>query len=153
MKRVKRRSPPVNPLFSFLKPPRRWWFVFHDQQAAGADWWEVFTRHRPGFGHVFALCEPSPDVTLIVNPQPGRVETLTIEGPPYHLLRQYGGGGCRVMVVEMAPSVVALVPRGWAVTCASYVAYAAGISFRGVTPFQLYRRIIKLGGEQVWEKQ
>jgi len=108
---------------------------------------------RPGFGHVFALCEPSPDVTLIVNPQPGRVETLTIEGPPYHLLRQYGGGGCRVMVVEMAPSVVALVPRGWAVTCASYVAYAAGISFRGVTPFQLYRRIIKLGGEQVWEKQ
>lgn len=130
--------------------PKRWWVVFRDADIAVFPWWRWFTMHRPGFGHCFAFADvPGSELNLIVNPQMGRVEYLVLEGPPSDLVQYWRAPGNTLVTISRPPLSDRYVSRSIGLTCASVLAYTIGVPFGGLTPWQLYRRLLKMGAEEI----
>jgi hypothetical protein len=120
-------------------------------------WWIVFKEipHpivkkllRPGHQHVFAVCRMG-NLVLAVDPLLGAVNHILTEADLAEILAEQKALGATVLHFRHLPQSERFIWRGPVMTCASYVAYTIGISFFGVTAWQLYKRLIKLGAEKI----
>lgn len=113
------------------------------------------TRHpiarllKDGFQHVEMITDLEGDLIMHVNPRWGRVNYgLTNEIPLPQVLKMFTDLGHTVVFFPCdLPDPCAKIFRGPVITCATYLAYTIGISFFGVTPYQLYKTLLSRGGE------
>ena len=125
-----------------LSHPIGWWFVFTDRNVHHP----VAKLCKKGFQHVNVLTEWA-GITFMVEPLGTCVEhTFTAEHKLPVVIRKFRDLGYTVVFIRWAATKVRLNPF---MTCATYCAYTAGIPFYGVTPYQLYRKLLKLGGEDL----
>lgn len=120
---------------------RDWWFIFSGRAA------HPLTRFcRGGFKHVGALTDFA-GITFYIDPLARCVEhQFTADKSVPEAIQIFKEQGCTVVYLGWKPSALRLNPF---LTCATMLAYTAGIPFWGVTPFSFYRKLIKLGGIKV----
>lgn len=124
----------------------RYYFFFSDNRAS-----LVWRCLRPGFRHVEMITDLDNGQIMHINPRLGRVDYgLTNEHTLAEVIEQLKAlGRTVVMYCCNAPDAGASIPRGWLMTCASYLAYSIGLPFRGATPYQLYVTLKARGGVDV----
>lgn len=123
----------------------RWWVAFSDGDPGG--WWRPFLK--PGFRHCRAWCQVIPE--LCVELEPARsVLAVTLHGClPYALVKAALDAGERVVVIDTTdpdvdPTKLARISR--LLTCASVIAYATKVPCRALSPWQLYKGLLRHGG-------
>lgn len=106
---------------------------------------------RSGYHHVELLTELDNGQVMHLNPRWGRVDLgLTQDHSLASVIAELKRlGHTAVMYRCPEPDPQAKIARGWAITCAAYLAYTIGVPFRGVTPYQLYKTLKSRGGEDV----
>lgn len=124
----------------------RYYFFFSNSQTH-----PISKFFRPGFQHVELVTELENGQVMHINPRWGRVDYGLTQD---HTLAQVIArlkelGYTAVMYRCQEPDPRRPILRGWAITCASYLAYSIGLSFHGVTPYQLYKTLKSRGGEDV----
>lgn len=122
----------------------RWWVAFSDGLPR---WWKPLLRE--GYGHCRAWCEVLPGVCIELNPAAPALEIKLYTSPPYDLVRSAVMAGETVVTIETESPYerarrLARINRF--LTCASVIAYGINIDSWAITPWQLYRRVIKAGG-------
>lgn len=119
------------------------------------DFWFVFSgeaRHpltrfcRAGFKHVGVLTDLE-GIPFMVDPlQHGvNISFNADHGVPHHIAR-FKQQGFRIVHITVTPRSRR---QNLFLTCASYLAYTCGIPFWGLTPYQLYKTLIKQGGTEL----
>jgi len=124
----------------------KWWFVFRDR--LNESWFDIFTNHREGFGHVFCMTQIG-DQTLVVDPKMGRVLNVIYNQPTNDMIKELKARGCRIVFALLPKELDKYTHRGLFITCASHVAYNAGFDFMGFTPYQLFKKLIKKGAIEI----
>lgn len=119
-----------------------WWFVFKDVDNR---WWGRFLK--PGYQHVFAVTWMN-DLSMVVEPLMGACNIMLTDVRVADMLATYIDLGYRVVYIRHDPQPEKFKMRGPLLTCASYLAYTIGIKFYGVTAYQLYKKLIRMGGEE-----
>jgi hypothetical protein len=128
---------------SISDPGVSWWIVFKDVPHP------VIKRVlRPGKQHVFAVTRMH-NLTLAIDPLLGAVNHILTDADLAEILAEHKQAGHTVVHFRHAPESRRFVWRGPVITCASYVAYTIGIGFFGVTAWQLYRKLMAMGGEEI----
>jgi hypothetical protein len=124
----------------------RYYFFFSNSQTH-----PISRLFKNGYQHVEMLTELENGQVMHLNPRWGRVDLgLTNEhtlAQVIHRLRALGHTAVMYRCPEPDPR--AKISRGWAITCATYLAYTIGLPFRGVTPYQLYKTLKSRGGEDL----
>lgn len=128
---------------SISEPGVSWWIVFKDIPHP----W-IKRILRPGHQHVFAIVRMK-NLVLGIDPLLGVVNHVLSDADLAEILAGHKMNGCTVVHYRHYPESQKFIMRGPVMTCASYIAYTIGISFFGVTAWQLYKKIIKLGGEKI----
>ena len=124
---------------------QRFYFFFSNSRTA----W-ISRLFRPGYQHVELVGEIG-DIIFRLNPRWGRVDyeitsTYTLASVIQQLKDQ---GHTVVMYSCEIPDPQKRIARGPLITCASYLAYTIGLSFAGITPYQLYKTLKARGGIDV----
>jgi hypothetical protein len=119
------------------------------------DWWFVFTGRaghplarfcRDGFQHVGALTDFA-GISFYIDPLSRCVEhQFTADRSVPECLQILRKRGATIVFLGWEPSSPRFNP---VLSCASYLAYTAGIPFLGITPYSFYKQLLKLGGEQI----
>ena len=107
---------------------------------------------RDGYQHVELITDLESGLIVHLNPRWGRVDLgLTNEIPLPDLIKKQKELGRTVVLWRQigAPDPAVFIARGPIMTCASYLAYTIGLPFWGVTPWQLYRKLMRDGGIEV----
>lgn len=120
-----------------------WWFVFKDIEGR---WFNKFLKK--GFQHCFAVTRMN-NLVLGVEPLMGAVNMIVTDDQFVEMLARYKMEGYTVVHFRIAPNSTKFKMRGPILTCASYLAYTIGLPFYGVTAHQLYKKLMKLGGDIV----
>lgn len=125
---------------------RRYYFFF-----SNAPTFAPFKLLKSGFRHVEMITELDNGMVFHINPLWGCTDHgLTNEIPLHAVISMLKKQGHTVVMYrQKAPDQRKMIARGPVMTCASYLAYTIGLPFAGVTPHQLYRCLIKRGGEVV----
>jgi hypothetical protein len=102
---------------------------------------------KDGFQHVEMLTEFKDGTVVRFDPRWGRVDLkiksdITFDEAVEQLRER---PGTRVIFEKPSQNPKRIIRRGWAITCASYLAYTIGLPFGGVTPYQLYKHLLKKG--------
>lgn len=120
-----------------------WWFVFKDMERP------LLSRLlKREYQHVFALTRMK-NLVLVNEPLMGAVNLMITDAPLAEILAEHKLQGHHVVHFRHPPKPEIFKMRGPALTCASYLAYTVGIPFYGLTAYQLYKKLIKLGGEKI----
>lgn len=72
---------------------------------------------------------------------------FTNEAPLVDTLVKLRKTGHEIVFLEWSPDLAARPVRSPVMTCASLIAYTCGIPSRCITPDQLYKAVLNLGGE------
>jgi len=121
--------------------PQRWYFAFSSQCQLG-----IAKLCHPRFRHVQLFAELDNGWIMQVDPLRGFVmHGYTNEWKLHEVITRLKDLGQTVVMIRHTPDIRRTIPRGWAITCASYCAYTIGLPFWGVTPYQLYRKLLKQG--------
>lgn len=106
---------------------------------------------KKGYQHVEVVTEIDGFV-MHINPRWGRVDVgLTNEKELADIIKRLKemGRTCVYYKFNDLPDPKRKIMRGWAITCATYLAYTLGIPFFGVTPYQFYKHLKSRGGEDL----
>ena len=124
----------------------RYYFFFSNSRTH-----PISRLFRDGYQHVEMVTELDNGQIMHINPRWGRVDYgLTQEYTLAQVIAmQKQLGRTAVMYRCPEPDPRARIARGWAITCATYLAYSIGVPFSGVTPYQLYKTLKSRGGEDV----
>lgn len=128
---------------SIFEPGRSWWVVF---KKAENPYIRAITCKE--IGHCFALTQMN-NVVLMIEPLMGTVNHVITDDVLSDILARFKLEGYRVVHFRHTPEPKILKIRTPMITCASYIAYTIGISFFGVTAKQLYRKLLRMGGEEI----
>jgi hypothetical protein len=121
-----------------------WFFCFSDNATN-----RFAQMCRRGFRHVSAFSMLPNGFVLAVDPLAFGVSAqLSNEITVYQIVDKMKEKGHRVIALPVVPKK-GFIRRGMPLTCASYLAYTAGIPFMGFTPYQLFKRIKRIGGVEV----
>jgi hypothetical protein len=124
---------------------QRFYFFFSNSQTSWIS--RLFKR---GYQHVELVGEIG-DFVFHTNPRWGRVDyAITNTYTLASVIEQLKARGHTVVMYRCEiPDPQARIMRGPLITCATYLAYTIGLSFRGVTPHQLYKTLKARGGVDV----
>jgi len=86
---------------------------------------------------------------MMIEPHLGVVNHVLTDAALAELLAEQKIAGNIVVHFRHAPKAHKFLIRTPMITCAGYIAYTLGLSFFGFTPFQLYKKIIRMGGEEI----
>lgn len=125
----------------------RWWVVFKD--ADRRHWYTRFLKS--GYEHAFCFTEIRPNTMLMVNARESEFEFLVLDDVAWNWVRTCLGQGWRVVVVEVERTDYGLGKRWPFWTCVTVVAHTLGIPTWAFSPWQLYRHLIKRGGQDLNE--
>lgn len=121
---------------------RRWYFAFSDQTTN-----PIARICKRGFRHVLAVTELPNGTVMLIDPLASHVNVeYSSDVTLYDTLQRLQQAGFVVVFFLWTPPIGKTVRRSWGITCASVLAYMAGIPFSGVTPYQLFKRLIALRG-------
>ena len=126
-----------------IKEGVSWWFVFCDARSPVL---RLFCKK--GHGHVFAFTEMQ-GVLICVEPLLGAVNISVTPEKAKDLITACKSAGYNVIFFRHPPQGDKLKLRSPIITCASYLAYTVGFPFLGVTPYQLYKKLMRRGAEIV----
>lgn len=131
-------------LISDLPSGVAWWFVFCNAKIP------LISRiTKKGFQHVFAFTQLG-NVLLCVEPLLGAVNITVTDEKAKELIRAcINDEGYTVVFFKYPPDPQRLKMRSPFITCASFLAYTVGFPFFGFTAYQLYKALLKSGGEVV----
>lgn len=122
---------------------KSWWFVFRD----GED--PLLSRMlRSGFRHAFVITKMN-NITLAIDPLKGAAEITLMETPTENILVYCRNRNWRVVHIMVRATPEKFVLKLPIISCAMYLAYTVGLRFYGVTPWQLYKKLIKMGGDEL----
>ena len=122
-----------------------WWVGF--TETDNPRWWRHFSP--PGFRHCFAFTTAIEGLCHVMNPRETHLEVELVAIPSQLLCEHFLGRGARLVFVEPRESAYTL-PRRWLVqTCATVIAYHLGLNTGAVTPYQLYRHCLAIGGTEL----
>lgn len=124
-------------------PTVTWWVVFKN---ADEPW--INGVCRDGFGHCLMFTRMH-NLTMMIEPHLGVVNHVLTDANIAELLAEQKAAGNTVVFFRHAPQPMKMLVRTPMITCASYLAYTMGLPFFGVTPHQLYKKLIKRGGETI----
>jgi len=120
-----------------------WWFVFKDLDKP------ILRRVlKKGYQHVFAVTRMN-DLVLGLDPMMGQAVVMLTDTEIVDLLVEYKKQGFKIVHLRKITDAHKFTIRAPFVTCASYLAYTTGIPFVGITPWQLYKKLMRIGGEVV----
>lgn len=125
----------------------KWIICFKEAKNDGI--WRIFTKHRPGFGHVFAVCY---DVELDTWFKfEFATERFNFSWNRYEEADYLVGDmvkNCTCIELESQANTIAL-PRF--LYCVSFIKHVIGVSKPWIlTPYQLYCELHKLGGKEIF---
>jgi len=121
----------------------RTYYVVFDTRRGARMFWHLFTRK--GFDHVFLLSELKNGMTLVIKPTPS--ECLIEE---WACTTEFAATYLKDDVVSILKyeanfsSLKVYTPRG-IISCVTAVKYFLGIKAGCLTPYGLYKQLIKLG--------
>lgn len=122
---------------------RSWWVIFKDPEC------RILTPIlKTGFGHCLVFTRMH-NITMMIEPHLGVVNHVLTDADLSELLAEQKIAGNTVVHFRHEANAKSFVFRPPLVNCASYIAYTMGISFFGITPYQLYKKIIRMGGEEI----
>ena len=122
---------------------RSWWIVFREAEDPLL---RRFTRK--GFGHCYAYTHMM-NLVIGVDPMKGTVNHMITDSPFADMLVAQKEMGYRIVHYRGENNPHKWIVRAPFLNCASYLAYTMGISFFGITPYQLYKKLIRMGGEEI----
>jgi hypothetical protein len=122
---------------------RSWWVVFRTAEDP-----KIRMITRKGFGHCYAFTHMN-NIVMGIEPLKGTVNHIITNSNFADMLAAQKERGYTVVHFRWQPKPRSLIARPPLVTCASYLAYTFGIPFFGITPYQLYKKIIRMGGEEI----
>lgn len=122
---------------------RSWWIVFRDAEDP-----LIKRITRKGFGHCYAFTHMN-NIVMGIDPMEGTVNHLITDSPFADMLAAQKERGYTVVHFRWPSDPHRWVWRSPVLNCSSYLAYTIGISFFGVSPYQFYKKLMKLGGEEV----
>lgn len=125
------------------KTARSWWIVFRDAEDP---WIKRFTRK--GFGHCYAFTHMN-NLVMGIEPMKGTVNHLITDSAFANMLAAQRERGYTVVHFRWPSDPHKWLARSPVMNCASYLAYTMGFSFMGITPYQLYKKLMRLGGEEL----
>jgi len=127
----------------------RWVICFKEAKNLGI--WRLFTRHRPDFGHVFAVCYDTEMDTWYkfeYATQRFNFEWMRREEADWLIADLMYN--CTCLQIEGRKNPVYL-PR-W-LYCVSFIKHVVGINKPWIlTPYQLYCELRKMGAEDIFLK-
>ncbi len=125
---------------------RRYYFFFSNSRT---HW--ISRVFKPGFQHVEMVTELDNGQVMHLNPRWGRVDLgLTTDYTLAQVIRKLQDMGHTAVIYRCPePDPQTKISRGWAITCATYLAYTIGLPFAGVTPYQLFKKLLAQGGEKL----
>lgn len=112
--------------------------------------WELFTKHRKGFSHVFVIhYDVDNDIWIKFEYATQRFVIDTYKGEDADRLVAYLANNCICLDCEVNPSPI-LAPR--LTYCVSFAKHFVGIRNPFIlTPYQLYCELIKRGAKRIFE--
>ena len=128
----------------------RWVICFCASDNVGP--WRLFTTHRPGFSHVFAVrYDPEADVWVRLDfaSEKFHCDVLKSEDATDLIcaLKEF----CTCIEYESQENCMYL-PKG--MYCVSFIKHLIGLRlFWLVTPYQLYCELLKLGATPIFERE
>jgi hypothetical protein len=127
----------------------KWIICFKEAKNLGI--WRIFTKHRPQFGHVFAVqYDPELDTWYHFEYATQRFNFGWSRDHEADLLVADLMYNCVCLQIESQPKPIYL-PR-W-LYCVSFVKHICGINKPWIlTPYQLYCELLKLGGKDIFLK-
>lgn len=144
-------------LFAMIEVPQEWYVVFSSRtKNVRWSWWHIFTR--PGFEHAAAFTySPDKALWIYVDWASNGLHILLLSSvemsDTVDVFKFHDARFVRMTKVDRVS-----VPWFTSVYCVSAIRHILGISgWTFMTPYFLYRKIIKLGGEiinhhPVWGK-
>lgn len=127
----------------------KWIICFKEAENIGL--WRIFTKHRQGFGHVFAVCfDPELDTWFKFEYATQRFNFEWLRDQQADWLVADLMFNCVCLEVESKRNPIYL-PR-W-LYCVSFVKHICGINKPWIlTPYQLYCELRKSGGKDIFLK-
>lgn len=125
------------------KNARSWWIVFKNSESD-----HIGKVTKKGFGHCYAFTHMG-DLVFGFEPMMGAVNHIVTTSKFSDMLAAQKLAGFKVVHLRWRANHKKFMLRPPLMTCSGYLAYTIGIPFFGVTPYQLYNKIMKLGGEEI----
>ena len=122
---------------------RAWWVVFRPAKSR-----ILRALTKTGFGHCYVFTRMN-DVVLGIDPMMGTVNHIITNSNFADMLAAQKECGYRVVVIHHQAEPESFRMRPPLMTCASYIAYTIGIGFFGTTPYGLYKKLMKMGAEEI----
>jgi len=134
---------------SIYLPSKVWYLVFTPNRNRLPWWQKVFvSKHDNVFQHV-SIVGPCGDSTIFLDPTPTHIDISYVNEPypvkelidiryPYNTTVRFSH------VPETARSLQNAIP-----SCVSFVKATMGLRCRSVTPYGLFKHVIKNGGEVI----